>query len=657
MDNKVILPSLPVEVSFWGVDSIEGVKNDAKIKLCEVHPEIPWSLCVDREGIVTVWDFVERERLLFKSLHELVLLAEHQKNHLNATQPSIVPQSFMQSRMKTKQRPSNDDNTKTTHSHSSISKPKDYGVVQQLSFIDPISIQRSNKLNMTVNDITVHTSSKIMIICESIIVFYDFTSNVCHTLSQVELGKAPTAAEFIFPDLCAIGCVDGYIRIWDCIKWTMIKILPGHCKGDIPVIRSIITHNFRTDDAPQGSHTPTSTSRLNNLKELKFRFLSIGNDGVVYLWMGVVIRNNHTLQTQMQMQSGDQPYARLNRCIAGCMTVYFDDVTEMLITVGSDRKFRYWDLNHSTNTAREMDFTPSSVTPSSNRMSLMKSRRVSGFGSFANRGALSDMTGGGGGVSGSGTGSNTIQVIPGSGKAMASQLPTALSKFSSCVVWNHPRYNGNLFIVTAKTNSIAILQFSDGDLDEKDMGGGDTSSTMSGAGDKPSKLSCIHEFNINQLLPHPLLPHILLVATSVGLVALCVCPPTSPSGRSGPMAATHSQWKQNILLYSDFSLKKMSLNPSIASTVSPHSTSLSPSLSSTSLRPRSASGSSNNLSNSIHGNGIGITGIGNGNGSPGGNRSRPSSMKKIQRVNSPSPLSLIQAMNGSKPTLLASPSG
>ena len=187
----------------------------SKIKLCEVHPEYPWAICVDRECIVTVWDFLRKERLMCKSMQELILAADRGGKASTAKASTHFAEdiSFMSTRF-------NDQSIRTSDileyslndDKSTVSKPKEYGDVKRIAFIDRCALQWTCFLPSSSSEYSFNTYSRIMIVCETVILFYDFSSKISNVLSAVELTKPPSTAEFISLDLCAIGCVDGNIR-------------------------------------------------------------------------------------------------------------------------------------------------------------------------------------------------------------------------------------------------------------------------------------------------------------------------------------------------------------------------------------------------------------------------------------------------------------
>ena len=114
-----------------------------------------------------------------------------------------------------------------------------------------------------------------MIICDTILLFYDFITNCSHILTATELTKQPTTAEFISIDLCAIGCIDGQIRIWDCYNWANTKTIQSHNRGEILSIKSILTSTqFTSSGFSQQSLKGMWGGGDSTYKELKVRCLN-----------------------------------------------------------------------------------------------------------------------------------------------------------------------------------------------------------------------------------------------------------------------------------------------------------------------------------------------------------------------------------------------
>ena len=113
--------------------------------------------------------------------------------------------------------------------------------VKLVKFIDE-SCLCNNTLNNNLlhRPPTFHAPAQLMIVCDTGVLFHKFLANPSSTstshhrnsnnhtrlITPADLNnKIPTSAEFIFNSICAIGCSDGVIRIWDCLKWCEIYLL------------------------------------------------------------------------------------------------------------------------------------------------------------------------------------------------------------------------------------------------------------------------------------------------------------------------------------------------------------------------------------------------------------------------------------------------
>ena len=192
-----------------------------------MHPEYPWVLSVDRDGKVSVWDFERNVQLLSKSIAELILSAAESSVEVNSSNSTGKSQGFLSSRLINDQ--DNDDTLFTERSLSPSSTPntkqKEISAPTRLCFIDINALFWSNKIpttsstsstpinyNSDQKNNSFHQLGQIMIVCESIILFYNFISHKAMTLSVTDLTKPPTSLEFMSHDICAVGCADGMIR-------------------------------------------------------------------------------------------------------------------------------------------------------------------------------------------------------------------------------------------------------------------------------------------------------------------------------------------------------------------------------------------------------------------------------------------------------------
>ena len=124
---------------------------------------------------------------------------------------------------------------------NSLRKSKDYkfnlGDVRQVCFADRTTIAHLCGCHSTADEDTFNSDSRLMIVCDLAIIFYDFILDtaVAITSDKAEISKGPKCATFIFKNICAVGYGDGQIRVWgfQCSPFTgqrskQVKVLSGH---------------------------------------------------------------------------------------------------------------------------------------------------------------------------------------------------------------------------------------------------------------------------------------------------------------------------------------------------------------------------------------------------------------------------------------------
>ena len=273
------------DIIFWGIDVTRNdVKKDEgdKVRLFDVHPINPWVLNIDRDDEIYVWDFSKNQCLFHKSLNQLSSINDHQNSRpVSLTNPLDFNDKYIKESILDKKRY---DAVSSSNHHlykysssifddlilgSSIKKtlfPSDICInnqhnnhiknitakeinVKSVKFIDESCLNNDTLNNVLYNPPTFHSSAHVMIVCDTCIIFHKFLSSLTPSSSTYNStkiitindlnNKNPTSAEFIFNSICAIGCSDGIIRIWDCLKWCEIKQLSGHSKGDVLSIKSL----------------------------------------------------------------------------------------------------------------------------------------------------------------------------------------------------------------------------------------------------------------------------------------------------------------------------------------------------------------------------------------------------------------------------------
>lgn len=91
---------------------------------------------------------------------------------------------------------------------------KSVGDIKRVVFIDRVAMQWAcGGIIIPPTLDTFHSPNRVMIICDGALIFYDFVSRIAHAITPADLNRvAICSAEFIYTDLCAIGCADGSIR-------------------------------------------------------------------------------------------------------------------------------------------------------------------------------------------------------------------------------------------------------------------------------------------------------------------------------------------------------------------------------------------------------------------------------------------------------------
>lgn len=444
---------------------------------------------------------------------------------------------------------------------------KEIGHVLSVRFVDMWALcWTTGKPPADIVSDTFNNSSRIMVLCEGGILFYDYVTGNAHMLSQVELGRLPTAAEFVAPNLCAIGCADGQLRVWDCLSWEAGNTLTGHSKGSIiwlKMLPSKMCASTGMVENPKGSIDASIAwgggsadfsvaSALSvagsDPKDDKPRLFSVGQDGGALVWDLAISGNSVSVL-------GGSPAGQM--LSAGCFGQYLDETSDTLYTVQSDRTIRLWDLG--------------SIGKGLGGVKMPR-RRSSVFGNTK------------------GCEAAKISCV---GKAKPrSDLSGPIAKFTSCAPIEHPRFPTGTFAVCAKNSAVGIVQVHESLGEEEAMSERSSVTATDSATMRFNELHLfqmtsvltallvrIHEdspsthisaavidacqdvstFKVYSLQAHLLYPHVLVACTSIGLVALSLCPP-SKAGGEGPRVGTHPAWGQHVITYTDQSIKYSSVH-------------------------------------------------------------------------------------------------
>jgi WD40 repeat protein len=132
---------------------------------------------------------------------------------------------------------------------------------------------------------TFHSSQCIMLVCDAAIVFHDMQTKRSSAITTLDFGATkafPTAAEFIYPELCAIGCSDGSIRIWDCLQWKLVKTLNSTSRSPIHSLKNLLPKNYFS---VSGRELPSKDGHG------RMRLLSTQSDGSSLIWESEIFGN------------------------------------------------------------------------------------------------------------------------------------------------------------------------------------------------------------------------------------------------------------------------------------------------------------------------------------------------------------------------------
>eukprot|EP01038_Epipyxis_sp_PR26KG_P013282 gene13282-17795_t len=561
-----------------------------KLKIVEIHPSKPLTLYCDRDNVVSLLDYscskvlfsfpvqelinnsiqfnggdIERE-ISYQSSQQTFIhmrMSKRSGSHISnkSSKDNVISQSLENILPKT--------NNELEELPNIIPQPKmnikiQAGNIKQLSFIDRFAIEsyiNNSEINISNNDQHFNQESNIMIVTESTIVFYDYVSEISNILSAIELTKAPTCADFIYYNLCAIGCADGTIRIWDCSKWIIVRTLQVHVRYDMMVIKSI----------PRKSDS--SSKRLHDLTlstdKVLIRFLSIGNDGTTYIWDGSVTYNI--------LDVDNTPAAKLKDSLGASIQkhqIQYDLETNTLQTCTVEKKIKTWDL-----TAIKPKVT--TIGTPNKKVSQRRSSLSAFIASSTGQNNLTD--------------SNEIQ-IPCIGTFKTDKsIPPGLSKITGFGILNNPYFSNGTFVTCSKSGSVAIMEGKEQSSNDEES---ERSSVISTSNEKAMQLKVLHEISIPILLSkyvekvnqsgsritisdsvidilndnnqtavkiyclqvHPMQPHLIVLGTSIGLIMISL-----PKYPVGSLSASHILWDNHKLIFSENSIKHISIDSNIAS--------------------------------------------------------------------------------------------
>jgi hypothetical protein len=298
--TTIVKPTLGLDVQSWSYDKFlassasHDLRDGAKVTLLEMHPIRHWILSCDKDGEIFLWDYNSNKLLMRKTLNEIystigredfaadIVSSTDIKGMRSSKSP--YPSSGSNSSVPRFLNGVNDAATRWNqikrskgYSASSISQliskqsalicdnrqqysnitsnfANDYtsaagkkskdgkqtaGEIRQICFADRLAVAHLSGAAIEADDDTFNSDSRVMIICDSAVILYDFAldSAVAIAGDKSDVSKMPKCATFIFKDYCAVGFGDGQIRLWgfysSCLnvpRSKQIKVLMGHQK-------------------------------------------------------------------------------------------------------------------------------------------------------------------------------------------------------------------------------------------------------------------------------------------------------------------------------------------------------------------------------------------------------------------------------------------
>lgn len=473
------------------------------------------------------------------------------------------------------------------------------GEIHAIKFIDRKSMNcifGENYATKIVSD------DRIMIVCDSAVLIYDYILKTGFTISTIEIGKSVNYAEFVSHSILAIGCNDGSIVFMhSSYSQPLLKIYHSHSKSMITFMRLC---------SYQAYDSPANYSKDTNM----FRLLVIQQDGAAYIWEGYVNNNNVDIpknQPLLQLKDSTKnhsffvvPAHKLSTSLLYNYS-YVDELTNSLITITSDRIIRMWTLDSSSSDV------PNMSAKSNGRHNVSRIQRSSFFSSLLNRNDTSKLTVAGhsdinedtrdrsySNISSNSTSSEiersstnaTINLssiignkhIPqsfGDNTAIRRVMDTSVSdlmcyerirygkkdvysKFSACAPIYSIKYPSGTYVLANKVNSNLLFVISNVHDNFSDRNSESNVNTFFlDPLHEINLLTLLHSHNATTVSNHTIkvmflrtirsLPEVIFICTNVGVLLLniyTIC--------SGPFVGTHKEWGPIHLCYSNSSIQK-----------------------------------------------------------------------------------------------------
>ena len=310
---------------------VETISDSGPVACCALHPTDTLALYATSGSVIVCYDFASHRTLLRKSLKEIVA-ANVERSPPTVLTPSVFgPPDPLGPKLPKHCR---------THSEKPIETRKisllpssavlNVGSVKAVQFSGYSSLQSlwiGKKAKRSILN-TIHSDSLVTIICEMGVIFYDMNKNLTRSISYHDLDKtSPSSVEFIHFELCAVGCSDGCIRIFDTTALKCKRVLNSHCK------------NTKSNDVCIIKCIPDEVT--DHLSSYLLRFLSMSHDSIGYVWYGVVSGEDVDIGEPTAVIKNPKKDTMLAGSSSFPVSVTFDAAALSLYVVYSNHKTRF----------------------------------------------------------------------------------------------------------------------------------------------------------------------------------------------------------------------------------------------------------------------------------------------------------------------------
>lgn len=241
-DKQFIGGSCPIDVSYWDVN--EQNKDGRKVRLVDFHPRKSMVVYADSNGLVTVCDYFTKSIKWAKLVTELVSsVGSPNRSYTKNTQKgerifakerlSVRCNSRLSGKAHIAPPVDNRNWRSVAKDHPVTAKAKSGNAdIKQVSFVESSLTPLMSR--------SFHSDSNLLLIVrDHQVLLVDYVTHACSVVDEADLGRPPASADMLSPRCCAIGCSDGLIRLWDIGTRVVVRILAGHTRGAVNLLRTI----------------------------------------------------------------------------------------------------------------------------------------------------------------------------------------------------------------------------------------------------------------------------------------------------------------------------------------------------------------------------------------------------------------------------------